>query len=445
MLRRNTSSLTSLLTGFGWLVLSAILGLAMLVGLVEGTPLPPWVRALHVHAALLGGVTQIILSGCLLFLNSSASSSVSAIHKNRGVRPLEFWTLNGGLIGMLTGFWLHQSIVVGSAGILIMGACLSMIHTVWVGARQIGMRSIMESWYSGLALMALITGSVCGTALAFGFAQQSYGSLRLAHIHLILLGFIVLTLLGMIELVLPKLWDRPLSSPSLTNISRVLMPIGMAILIGGFLDSFVPLEMTAGAMLLIALILSAGNLLKSWLDSTHSGSAASDHLMLGVFFLLFTVVLGILVGINNLSSPPVLPYGKLHLAAYTHMAFVGFLMNAIMGACSYLIPLVLAADRVAGIKKQGAYLEQLTTVMNRWRTIQISTLCVGTMGLGMLAALTWNVPLTSISIRAATWTCLGLLLTSMILFSVKLTAVLSKQPDDAAATQTPPQELKLTA
>ena len=441
MFPRHHPSLTSLLTGFGWLVLSAILGLAMLVGLVRGTPLPPWVRALHVHAALVGGVTQIMLSGFLLFLNSSAS----AIHKDRGVHPLEFWALNSGLIGMLTGFWLHQNLVVGSAGILIMGACLSMIRTIWVRARQFGMLSVRQSWYYGAALMALIAGSVCGAALAFGFTQQSYGSLRLAHIHLILLGFIVLTLLGMIDQVLPKIWNRPLVSPSLMNITRLLMPIGMAVLIGGFLNSFVPLELTAGAMLVIALILSAGHLLKSWLDSTHSGSAASDHLMLSVFFLLFTVVLGILVGINNISSPPVLPYGKLHLAAYTHMAFVGFLMNALMGAFLYLIPLVLAADRVVSIKKRGAYLEQLTAVMNRWRTIQISALCVGTMGLGILAALTWNVPLTSLPIHVATWTCVGLLLTSVILFSVKLTAVLSKQPDDTAAIQTPPQELKLTA
>ena len=441
MFPRQPASLTCLLTGFGWLVLAAILGLAMLVGLVRGTPLPPWVRALHVHAALVGGITQIMLSGFLLFLNSSAST----IHKDRDVHPLEFWMLNGGVISMLIGFWLHQNIVVGSAGILITGACLSMIRTIWIRAHQAEMCSIKQSWYYGLALLALIAGSVCGAVLAFGVMPQSFGSLRLAHIHLILLGFIVLTLLGMIDQMLPQMWNRRTDSPTLVNITRVLMLIGIALLISGFLNSFVPLETTAGAMLFIALILHTSNLLKSWLNSSHSGSAASDHLMIGVFFLLFTVVIGMLVGMNNLSSPPVLPYGKLHLAAYTHMTFVGFLINAVMGVFSYLIPLALAAHRVASIKKRGAYLEQLTAVMNRWRTIQISTLCMGTMGLGILAALTWNVPLTSISIRVVTWTCFGLLLTSVVLFSVKLTAVLSKQPDEAVAAQTPPQELKLTA
>ena len=41
--------LTFLLTGFTWLLLSSLLGLAVLVGLVRGTPLPSWLRLVHVH------------------------------------------------------------------------------------------------------------------------------------------------------------------------------------------------------------------------------------------------------------------------------------------------------------------------------------------------------------------------------------------------------------
>jgi hypothetical protein len=203
--------------------------------------------------------------------------------------------------------------------------------------------------------------------------------------------------------------------------------------------------MAAGAALVIGTILFAGNLFRTWLSSTHHNSAASDHLLIGTFFLLFTMVLGILVGANNLSSPPVLPYGKLHLTAYTHMAFVGFIVNAVMGAFSYLIPITLTDGRITSAKKRASYLDQLNRIMNRWSTVQVSTLCLGTMGLGVLAALTWNVPLTSIYIRVVTWTCLGLLSTSFLLFSVKLTAIVAKKPDVVAAPQASPDELKLTA
>ena len=435
---RHYSPMTMLLTGFGWLVLSSMLGLAMLIGLVRGTPLPPWVRALHVHATLIGGVVPIILVSLLLLKDAVGSSAI----KRQGINPITYWALNGGLVGMLVGFWLHQSMVVEAAGLIITGAFLALIYTIWVQTKQ---NSSRRSWYDGLTFLGLLSGLICGETLALGLAPESYGYVRLAHIHSILLGFIMLTVIGMMSRLLPTLWGRPLVRPQLMNISTLLMPMGIAVLIGGFLNSLVPVEMTAGLMLLVALILFARTLLKTWLGSAHIGSAASDHLMIGVFFLFITVILGVVVGINNLSSPPVLPYGKLHLAAYTHMAFIGFLMNAVMGTFSYLIPLALAADRVAHVKKRDTYLEQLTGVMNRWRTIQITTLCVGTMGLAILAALTWNVPITSRSIQIATWTCFGLLLTSLILFSIKLAAVWSKQPEALATTQVPPHELKLTA
>ena len=63
MFARTVSPLTLCITGFSWLVLASILGMATLIGLVHGTPLPSWVRALHVHATLVGGVAQIILGG----------------------------------------------------------------------------------------------------------------------------------------------------------------------------------------------------------------------------------------------------------------------------------------------------------------------------------------------------------------------------------------------
>ena len=126
------------------------------------------------------------------------------------------------------------------------------------------------------------------------------------------------------------------------------------------------------------------------------------------------------------------------------MTFVGFIMNAIMGICSYFIPITVAADRIPNTKKRGPYLDQLNTIMNRWSTLQIAALSLGTMGLGLLAALAWNVPLTSIYIHIATWTSLVLLMTGLVLFSVKLTSIIAKKPDQLRTGQAS-EELKLTA
>ena len=47
---------TFLITGFGWLLLSSLVGMAILIGSVHGTPLPAWLRVIHVHAALIGEI-----------------------------------------------------------------------------------------------------------------------------------------------------------------------------------------------------------------------------------------------------------------------------------------------------------------------------------------------------------------------------------------------------
>lgn len=441
MTARAHSPLSFCFTGLGWLVLASVLGLAILIGLVRGTPLPPWVQTFHVHAVLLGGVTQIILGGFLLFFSPSYSTD----RKKPNTHPLPFWALNSGLAGMLVGFWLHQPLVVGITGLVVIAACCSVIYTLWGRARRMWASSLKQTWYYALSLFGLVGGSACGEILAFGMIPESYGYVRLAHIHLVVLGFVVLAIIGMMHHILPIVWSRPFLSPVLAQTTMVLMPLGVAVLIGGFLSSSVPIEMAAGAILFISGILWTGNLLGTWRASAHTGSAASDHLVVSIIFLLFTIVLGILLGANNLSSPPRLPYGKLHLVAYTHMTFIGFIVNAIMGACSYVIPIALATDRIPNTKKRGTYLHQLNVIMNRWSIVQIATLSLGTMGLGLLAALTWNVPLTSIYIHVATWTSLGLLLTGLVLFSVKLTSMIATKPTTLRAEQASNDALKLTA
>lgn len=441
MRTRGYSPLTFCFTGFFWLALASILGLAILIGLVRGTSLPSWVRALHVHAALIGGVVQIILGGLLLLLVSPQSKERAESDSH----PFTFWALNGGLIGMLVGFWLHHEFVVGISGFVVITAFFSLIRRIWLRGRLAWSSSFGQPWYYAFIFFGLLGGSACGELLAFGILPASYGYVRLAHIHLVVLGCVVLALILMMHHILPIVWNNPLTSPKVWQVGTILLPIGVILLIGGFLTSSVLVEMAAGAVLLASVGLLFADLFRTWHSSSHTGSAASDHLLVSTFFLLFTILLGILVGANNISSPPVLPYGTLHLVAYTHMAFVGFIVNAVMGAFSYLIPLALAASRVANHKKRGPYLDQLMTIINRWRSVQITTLSLGTMGLAILAALTWNVPLSSIYIHTAMWASLALLLTSFVLFSIKLTTIVATQPQHRAAPHESHGESELMA
>ncbi|QPD05289.1 MAG: hypothetical protein Nkreftii_003063 [Candidatus Nitrospira kreftii] len=441
MRTRSYSPLTLCLTGLTWLTLASILGLAILIGLVRGTPLPSWVRALHVHAVLIGGVAQIILGGFLLLIAPPQSKAGMESDSH----PITLLALNGGLVGMLVGFWLHHDLLVSIAGFVVIAGFLSAIRSLWARAQQILNFSLGHSWYYALAFFGLVGGSAFGELMTLGMIPESYGSVRLAHIHLVVLGFVVLIIIGMMHHLLPIVWGAPLADPRLMQLTTIFLPIGAALLIGGFLNSSVLVEMIAGAILFMGVSLLTGNLFRTWLALPHSGNAASDHLLVSTFFLVFTIILGIFVGANHLSNPPALPYGKLHLVAYTHMAFIGFIVNAVMGAFSYLIPVTLAASRVTSHKKRSVYLDQLTSMMNRLGSVQIAALSLGTMGVGIVATLTWNVPLSSIYIQSALWACLLLLLTSYVLFSIKLSAIVAKQPEHLATQQRAPDELKPAA
>ncbi|HWF59476.1 MAG TPA: hypothetical protein VN666_04105 [Nitrospira sp.] len=439
---RTIPPLTFCVMGFGWLVLASIVGMATLVGLVHSTPLPAWVRALHVHAVLVGGIAQIILGGFLLLIPQPNSAN----RKDADSHPFTFWAMNGGLIGMLMGFWLHRYLVIGVAGFVVIAA-------FFLSSTRFGYMRTLPGGSQSKSLG--ITRSPSSALWTDRPAEKSWrsGTFRnpmatcasRTFTHLVVIGFVVLVIIGMLHQLLPAVWNRPLVSPTLARIGTILIPIGVTVLIGGFLNSSIPIELTGGAVLFIGGILWTGSLFRTWLSSTLTGSAASDHLFVSAFFFIFTIILGVLVGANNLGDHPVLSYGRLHLVAYTHMAFIGFVMNAIMGAFSYLIPIILATDRISSHKKRGRYLDRLTSMMNRWSTVQIATLNLGTMGLGILAALTWNVPLTSIYILVASWTSLSLLMTGLTLFSVKLTSIIAKKPDQLRTGQISTDELKLTA
>jgi hypothetical protein len=426
MLQRHYPPTTFLLTGFAWLVLSSILGLAILIGLLRGSPLPSWVRLVHVHAALVGGVAQMILGGFLAFIPPLLMTG----HKQRDSHPALFGAINAGAIGMLAGFWLQRHVVVGVSGVLVIGAFLWTARDAWAQARTSLNAAPLNLWYYAVALLALFAGLAGGEAMALGLTQQFYGYVRLAHIHLNLLGFVTLAIIGTMHNLLPTVLNQPLFSPFFARLVLIFMPLGTALLIGGFMNSSLSIEIAAGAVLLIGSSLYAVNLFRTWMASGHQGSAAADHLLLGTFFLVITIVLGILVAANSLSTPPVMPYGTLHLIAYTHMMLVGFVMNTIMGALSHLIPVTLAVSRVPSHKKRGPYLAHLTAIMDRWRTVQIAGLSLGTMGLALLASLTWNVPLSSPSVQVTAWACFGLLLSSLLLFSAKLAHVMAAQPSN---------------
>jgi hypothetical protein len=418
--------LTFLITGFSWLLFSSLVGLAILIGLLHGTPLPSWLRQIHVHATLIGGILQLMIGGLLASL-STASQSDRAPSDSHLVL---FVALNAATVGVLVGFGLGNMKIVGAAGIVVIGAVASIATVAWQYARQSSTEPASPSWLYRFSIIALLGGLACGVAMAFQFMPEYYAHARLLHLHLILLGFVTTAMIGATHRLLPIILNAELYSPRLARLVMGLIPAGFVILIGGFITSSLRLELVIGVLIVLSISIYAYNLLRTWVESGHPGNAASDHLLVATFFLVLMMIMGVLVGANFLSQRPVLPFGSLHLAAYTHLALLGFILQTVFGALSYGIPEMLATSRIASRKKQEPYRDQLAAIMDRWRAVQLTGLSMGTMGFGVLATMTWNFPLNSLSIQIATWVTVGLLLSSLTLFTAKLAWAFGVHPPE---------------
>jgi len=408
--------LTFLLTGFAWLLLASLLGIASLIGLVNGTPLPHWLRTIHVHGTLVGGVLQLIIGGFLVSLAQSSDQKKS----HTASRPGLYFILNGATVALLISLGLGQLSGAGLAGLMTMGAVASLAMATWRHVHEELNVPTGAGWVYRTALAALLIGLGIGVAMAFRFFPEYHAHARLLHLHLIVMGCFTVALLVASHQLLSALLQKELAGASLARLALAAIPIGFAFLLAGFVTSSLRFELAVGVVLLAAVGLSAFILISTWLRSGSSGNAASDHLLIGIFFLLLTTITGLAIGANYLPTPPIFPIGSLHLVAYTHLAFIGFMAHSLVGALTYGIPIVLAMSRVPNPKKRELYREQLEAIMNRWRTVQLGALSLGTMGLAVLAALTWSLPLSSPYVLSAVWVSAGFLLIGLALFSAKL-------------------------
>ncbi len=428
MSRRLGSPLSFLLAGWGWLLLTSLLGLATFWGIIRGAPLPPGLRVLHVHGILIGGLLQLMTGFALTASHLAAQEGSHSTHR------LLFFGINLAALGFTVGAGLREPNLTILAGLLLAAACVPMARHFLHGLRTGSSWTPLSPFFFGLSLLGLFGSLVLGELLAGAWYPTWHGIIRLGHLHAGLLLFLTLASVGTIQLTLPSLLHRPLHSQALGQAVLLLLPACAAGLLTGFLLSSIHIQLVAGGGLLVTLALCCLNLLRTWIQAGQPGSAATDHLLTALCFLLIMTCIGMALGINVLWTPPALPYGTLHLVAYTHTAFLGFFLQAVVGGLSYALPPLLAAQRVSHQKKRGAYRDVVEQVMNRWRAVQVATVSFGTLGLVLVASLTWNLPLSSPWIQASTWGSLGLLLLHLTMVTVTITQALNTEPGHERAS-----------
>ena len=429
-----------LVTSLGWLALSVLLGLSVWIAKELGFPHPPQLRVIHVHMALVGGVTQMIFGAMLTFIPPLLMTTFTPAHPSRAeTRPFpseekkrrgfQYFLLNGGAVGMLVGFGVSDLTVVGFAGAAVGLAFLMLFSETLRMVRTSVQRTGLNLWFYGLAALALFAGIGLAELIAFGaLLPDSVNLARLAHLHLNLMGFVTLTIVGTMHNLFPTVAGSRLYSDRLAMAAFASLPLGILALVGGFILAAPLFQIVAGFVLLAGVLCYGWNILRTWLAAETRFPLPVLHLLSATGWLAVTIAAGIFLSWNSRTDPPEFPTGTAHLMGYSHMALVGFILQTIMGAISHLLPVILTLNRVKSQKKRRPYLDQLTALVERGKWVQLAALNLGTagmMGWGLSAGL---FGLQAGPTVATLWLSAALLLTGLGVFAVKLGRLLTLQP-----------------
>ncbi|MFM9634130.1 MULTISPECIES: multicopper oxidase domain-containing protein [Streptomyces] len=322
----------------------AWLGLALAA--VAGQESLPVARWLAVHMFLLGAVTTAILIW-------SEHFAVALLHAKL---PDERWstvrlaTANLSVAGLLLGVWAARPLLTAVAAVSLVAAALAhLLMLVRLGRGALGGRLKPIVSYYRAATAALIVGAVLGALLATGGAggPDRYAGLRLAHLHVTLLGWIGLPVLGTLFMLWPTVLGVRMKERT-TKVTRWVLWLAA----GGLVVAVTALALglrwpaVAGLALYLAGAVLAADLLVRTVRRHRPVSAAAAW-MLAVATCWLT--LAVTADIAWLASRP-LAAAQTGIDALLPVLLVGFVAQILIGALTYLLPVVLSSgppDRAA--------------------------------------------------------------------------------------------------
>jgi hypothetical protein len=414
-----------LLTALLWLLLSILLGLFVWIAGAIGWAVPPQLRVMHVHMALVGGVAQMIFGAMLAFI----PALLMVPFKETKGRAFQYILLNGGTLGMVAGFAIGDFPVVGFSGAAVGIVFLILLSDTLHLVRQSVQRTGLNLWFYGLAVLSLLGGIGLGEMVAFGgLSSETIGLARLAHLHLNLIGFIMLTIVGTMHNLFPTVANSRLYSDRLAMATFFTLPLGVVGLVSGFIVAEPLFQVAAGFVLLLGVCCYGWNIYRTWLGAGTRYSLPVLHLLCTTAWLVPTVAAGILIAWNSRTDPPAFPIGTAHLMGYSHMALVGFILQTIMGALCHLLPVILALNRAKSQKKRRPYLETLTGLIEQGKWPQLFLLNLGTAVMMWWGLSSGIFGLRAIPTLSALWAAAGLLVLGIGLFVVKLGRLFALQP-----------------
>ncbi|MBI5109527.1 MAG: hypothetical protein HZA62_12335 [Rhodocyclales bacterium] len=347
--------------------IATLLALMMAVALLMARRGAP---ALGAHIAFALGVMPLILAAMSYFVPVLTRGPGAAV---AGWLP-PLLALGGGGIAV-AAFAIHYSnLAISLAALLAISAAFAVgAWTLTRARRMIGRRHPGMDWYLaalGMLLLALFA------VMAMPVFPEQRAQLRVFHLHANLLGFVGLTALGTLQVLLPTCIGK--ADPDAACRLRadikwvtgacLMISIGAASLLPTVLAGTAPLIAVAGAVIYLAIVL---RVLCAWwtrfrgdLFTSHGAAPSLLAATVGLFCLL---ILGLLHGWGYLS-------GRASIVGFV----VAFLLPLVSGAMAQLLPVWLRP----GV--QAAWHAELRYRLCRWGGVRGFALLLTGLGLAIV-------------------------------------------------------------
>ncbi|MFE9880277.1 multicopper oxidase domain-containing protein [Streptomyces sp. NPDC005784] len=343
-------------------LVAAWAALALLAASVQQTL--PVARWLAIHLFLLGAATTAIVVW-------SEHFAVAMLHTRL---PDRRWSnarlagVNIGVVGVLSGVWADLPVLTGAGCALLVAAITAhLVVLVRMGRGALGGRLAPIADYYRAAAAALIVGAVLGWLLATGRAgPQHYTGLKLAHVHVTLLGWIGLPVLGTLFMLWPTVLGVRMAEHTTRLARRVLVLTGGGLLtaVAGLAAGWRPAA-ALGMALYAAGVAVTGHLFARTVRRRPAISAAAAWTLAAAMGWL---AVGVAVDLGLLVARPLAEVQD-DIGSLVPVLLVGLVAQVLVGALTYLLPVVLSS----GPKDRAA----LRAVLERYWPLRLAVLNLG--------------------------------------------------------------------
>ena len=292
---------------------------------------------LMVHMVTLGLITNSILIWSQHF--TEALMKIKIPDEQRKVQVGRIFTLNAGIVLLMVGM-VGQLSVPGLYACTVIGALVIGAMVAWHGIYLMGqVRRALPSRFGVtirfyiVAALLLPLGALLGAMVAYPSLNGTlHSQFLLAHEAVNVLGFVGITVVGTLVTFWPTMLRTKMVDRALAHSVRALylMCGGVALTLVGALFGLRPVAVAGLVVYLLGLLLVAGVMVR-----TLRTKRPNEYPPMSVGMGFLWLIIGVATTAYMVAT---VPFAQLDVRAVTPIFVVGFLLQLLLGAMSYLLP-----------------------------------------------------------------------------------------------------------